>query len=83
MATRTAHINSEGRITIPADLRRLHGIEPDTDLEIISNDTGLYLTPAIKKCIFCGEQNPTETLFRIPVCKPCIDKLKYSNLFFN
>jgi AbrB family looped-hinge helix DNA binding protein len=74
---RTAHINAEGRITIPADLRKTHGIEPDSDLELISNDTGIYLKPAIKKCIFCDSPEPTETLFKIPVCSPCIEKIKF------
>jgi len=76
MTRRLAHINAQGRIIIPADLRKQHGIDLDSDLEIESTDTGIELRPAKKKCSFCKAKNPSENLFGYPLCISCLDKLK-------
>jgi bifunctional DNA-binding transcriptional regulator/antitoxin component of YhaV-PrlF toxin-antitoxin module len=75
--TRTAHVNTEGRITIPADLRKQHGIELDTDIEIENSATGIELRATKKTCVFCGDPDPAEKLFGKPVCESCFDKNKF------
>jgi len=57
-----------GRIVIPVEIRKTHGIKPPNALKIFVNADKIILKKHITACLFCGK---TGVLF----CKECLDQM--------
>lgn len=70
-----AKLDREGRLTIPAKIRRDHGIDQKSELEIISTDEGILIRVAEKQCIICKSTKDLKQTEHLTVCQSCIKKL--------
>lgn len=69
-------VNSEGRIVIPADMRKILGINDNDELELELVGQEIKLTTKELKCKIC---NATENLYQsgeIIVCDDCLGKIE-------
>ena len=66
-------VDDLGRIVLPVELRRLHGIKTGDALEISVDGDAIVLRKLFQGCVFCGE-NEGLTVYRgRSVCPACKD----------
>lgn len=68
-------IDDLGRIVLPVELRRLHGIQTGDSLEISVDGDAIVLRKLSPGCIFCGETDGLSSFRDRSVCRDCRDDL--------
>ncbi|MBQ0083938.1 MAG: AbrB/MazE/SpoVT family DNA-binding domain-containing protein [Clostridiales bacterium] len=69
-------IDRNGRIVIPAELRKQLDMKNDEDcFEIFTENDSIILKKYAPSCIFCGEKGEVITYGGHLVCLNCIEKL--------
>ncbi len=38
-------VTTKGQVTIPSDLRKLHGIRPNSEVEFVDSKNGIFIRP--------------------------------------
>mgnify|MGYP003795187595 CR=1 FL=1 len=64
-----------GRIVIPAEIRKTHGIKPQDDLEIFVDADKIILKKHITSCLFCGSTDNIVSYRGAMFCKGCLDHI--------
>jgi transcriptional pleiotropic regulator of transition state genes len=68
-------VDDLGRIVLPVELRRLHGIQTGDALEISVDGDAIVLRKLAQGCVFCGAGDGLTTYRDRSVCGPCRDEL--------
>ena len=64
-------VDDLGRIVLPIELRRLHGIRTGDSLEISVDGDAIVLRRLAKGCVFCGAEDGLSTFRDRPICDGC------------
>ena len=68
-------VDELGRVVIPIELRRIHGIEVKDSLEIFVDDENIILKTYDPACIFCGQANDISIFKGKNVCQSCLGEV--------
>jgi transcriptional pleiotropic regulator of transition state genes len=68
-------VDDLGRIVLPVELRRLHGIQTGDALEISVDGDAIVLRKLSPGCVFCGAVERLSTFRSRAVCTDCRDEL--------
>ena len=68
-------VDDLGRIVLPVELRRLHGIQTGDALEISVDGDAIVLRKLSPGCVFCGAADGLSTFRSRAVCGECRDEL--------
>lgn len=71
-------VDDLGRIVLPVELRRLHGIATGDALEISVDGDAIVLRKLYEGCVFCGSADDLSTHRSRQVCGVCRDELSAS-----
>lgn len=69
-------VNSEGRVIIPADIRKTLGIKDNDEIEIELVGTEIKLNTLEIKCHLCHNTEALNHIDAIVICDDCLAKLK-------
>ena len=64
-------VDALGRIVLPVELRRLHGIQTGDELEISVDGDSIVLRKLTDGCVFCGGVDDLSAFMDKLVCAPC------------
>lgn len=64
-------IDSLGRIVLPADVRREHGWNVGTPVEMYADRSGLFIQSYGDRCAICGEVDDLMEVKRKYICVDC------------
>ncbi|MDN8591914.1 AbrB/MazE/SpoVT family DNA-binding domain-containing protein [Paenibacillus sp. 11B] len=65
-------IDDLGRVVIPKELRRVHGIEEGDPLEFFVDGDKIILRRYQPGCFFCGNDESLNLFHGKQICTPCI-----------
>lgn len=65
-------VDELGRVVIPIELRRIHGIEVKDSLEIFVDGENIILKKYEPACIFCGQAKDISIFRGKNICPSCI-----------
>ena len=69
-------IDKLGRVVIPKELRRTHGLSVNDAVEIFVNeDDQIILKKYQPACMFCNNTDDIVTYEGKSICKSCLDKI--------
>jgi transcriptional pleiotropic regulator of transition state genes len=68
-------VDDLGRIVLPVELRRLHGINTGDALEISVDGDAIVLRKLSKGCVFCGAEEQLSSHRERAICRGCRDEL--------
>jgi transcriptional pleiotropic regulator of transition state genes len=68
-------VDDLGRIVLPVELRRLHGIRTGDALEISVDGDAIVLRKLTAGCVFCASGLDLRDYKGRPVCASCADDL--------
>lgn len=68
-------VDELGRIVLPIELRRTHGIEEKDALEIYVDGDNIILKKYEPACIFCGDARNVQNYKGKNICKNCMDEI--------
>ena len=69
-------VDQLGRVVLPKSLRRMLGLDPNTDVEIYVDGESIVLQKYLPGCVFCGDHDGL-TLFKEKlVCPACTESIK-------
>jgi transcriptional pleiotropic regulator of transition state genes len=68
-------VDDLGRIVLPVELRRLHGIQTGDALEISVDGDAIVLRKLSQGCVFCGSVDGLSSYRSRAVCTDCRDGL--------
>jgi transcriptional pleiotropic regulator of transition state genes len=68
-------VDDLGRIVLPVELRRLHGIQTGDALEISVDGDAIVLRKLSPGCVFCGSPDGLSTFRSRAVCGDCREEL--------
>jgi transcriptional pleiotropic regulator of transition state genes len=68
-------VDDLGRIVLPVELRRLHGIQTGDALEISVDGDAIVLRKLSPGCIFCGAESDLSSYRDRAICRGCRDDL--------
>lgn len=68
-------VDDLGRIVLPVELRRLHGIHTGDALEISVDGDAIVLRKLAPGCVFCGADDALSTYRDRSICAGCRDDL--------
>lgn len=68
-------LDSLGRIVIPKELRRTHGIEPDDPIEIFTEDDKIILRKYRPGCELCGSMDEVYRVGGHRICRICAEDI--------
>lgn len=71
----TRPLDSLGRITIPAEVRKGLFLDAGDLLSLWVDENSITLTPVRTTCIFCGGEQKLTKFMGKQVCKACMEKL--------
>ncbi|MCZ1267499.1 AbrB/MazE/SpoVT family DNA-binding domain-containing protein [Paenibacillus tundrae] len=66
------HSDHLGRIVIPKELRRVHGIEEGDSLEFFVDGDKIILRKYQPGCILCSQSDNLHLFHGKQICTPCI-----------
>ncbi len=72
MSGTTRRIDQLGRIVIPAELRRMLGIESGDQLEMSVTGERLVIAKAEPDCALCGGRKKLVEIHEKHVCRTCV-----------
>ncbi|HET9443742.1 MAG TPA: AbrB/MazE/SpoVT family DNA-binding domain-containing protein [Acidimicrobiales bacterium] len=64
-------VDDLGRIVLPVELRRLHGIQTGDALEISVDGDAIVLRKLSRSCVFCGAEEALSHYRSRPLCAGC------------
>jgi transcriptional pleiotropic regulator of transition state genes len=64
-----------GRVVLPMELRRTHGINENDPIEIFTEGKNIILRPYKRGCDVCGEVSGTGGIKDVSLCPTCIKVL--------
>ncbi|WP_127539469.1 AbrB/MazE/SpoVT family DNA-binding domain-containing protein [Paenibacillus illinoisensis] len=67
-------IDDLGRVVVPKELRRIHGIEEGDPLEFFVDGDKIILRRYQPGCFFCGNDESLHLFHGKQICTPCITK---------
>ncbi|RPK29958.1 AbrB/MazE/SpoVT family DNA-binding domain-containing protein [Paenibacillus xylanexedens] len=67
-------IDDLGRVVVPRELRRAHGIEEGDLLEFFEDDDKIIIRRYQPGCILCGNTESLHLFHGKQICTPCITK---------
>lgn len=65
-----------GRIVIPMELRRIFGISPNDEIEILVEDDKIVLQKYEPHCVFCQNEDNLTVYKGKQICGVCLEELK-------
>lgn len=65
-------VDSLGRIVLPMELRRTHGINENDPIEIFTDGKSIILMPYKVGCTSCGEVNGAIEVNGVSLCPTCV-----------
>ena len=68
-------VDDLGRIVLPVELRRLHGIQTGDALEISVDGDSIVLRKLAQGCVFCGTGDGLSSYRSRSICTDCRDGL--------
>ena len=68
-------VDDLGRIVLPVELRRLHGIQTGDALEISVDGDAIVLRKLSPGCVFCGVEADLTSFRERSICTGCRDDL--------
>ena len=68
-------VDDLGRIVLPVELRRLHGIKTGDALEISVDGDSIVLRKLAQGCVFCGTPDGLSSYRSRSICGGCKDGL--------
>ena len=68
-------VDDLGRIVLPIELRRLHGIQTGDALEISVDGDAIVLRKLAAGCVFCGDETRLREYKGRTVCSSCASEL--------
>jgi AbrB family transcriptional regulator, transcriptional pleiotropic regulator of transition state genes len=68
-------VDDLGRIVLPVELRRLHGIQTGDALEISVDGDAIVLRKLSPGCVFCGTVEGLTAYRERAICRDCRDDL--------
>jgi transcriptional pleiotropic regulator of transition state genes len=68
-------VDDLGRIVLPVELRRLHGIKTGDALEISVDGDSIVLRKLSQGCVFCGTDDGLSSYRSRSICTDCRDGL--------
>ena len=68
-------VDDLGRIVLPVELRRLHGIQTGDALEISVDGDSIVLRKLSQGCVFCGTVEGLASYRSRSICAECRDGL--------
>lgn len=68
-------VDELGRIVLPVELRRTHGIEEKDALEIYVDGGNIVLKKYEPACIFCNDARNVQNYKGKNICKSCMDEI--------
>ncbi|HUP87639.1 MAG TPA: AbrB/MazE/SpoVT family DNA-binding domain-containing protein [Acidimicrobiales bacterium] len=68
-------VDDLGRIVLPVELRRLHGIQTGDALEISVDGDSIVLRKLSQGCVFCGTEDGLSSYRARSICVECRDGL--------
>ncbi len=68
-------VDDLGRIVLPVELRRLHGIQTGDALEISVDGDAIVLRKLCPGCIFCGTEDGLSSYRDRSICRTCRTEL--------
>lgn len=68
-------VDELGRVVIPIELRRTHGIEIKDSLEIFVDSERIILKKYEPACVFCGEARDVQYIKGKNICSGCISAI--------
>ena len=68
-------VDDLGRIVLPVELRRLHGIQTGDALEISVDGDSIVLRKLSQGCVFCGTCDGLASYRSRSICTECRDEL--------
>lgn len=71
-------VDDLGRIVLPVELRRLHGIQTGDALEISVDGDAIVLRKLVHGCVFCGTDQRLTGYRDRSICRDCRDGLTQS-----
>lgn len=69
-------VDDLGRIVLPVELRRLHGIRTGDALEISVDGEAIVLRKLAAGCVFCGAADGVRGFKDRLICNDCVTGLK-------
>jgi transcriptional pleiotropic regulator of transition state genes len=73
---RKTRIDALGRVLIPAEMRRNHGISIKDEVEIFSENNVIVLRKYEAACIFCGSLDDVNPFREKLVCLKCAEEIR-------
>lgn len=74
MTTTTKKVDKLGRLVLPADIRKLMGINAFSEINMFFENGTLHITSSKRACKICGAVLHISST--IDVCRVCIQKIK-------
>ncbi len=70
-------ITQKGSITIPKTIRTEAGLFPGNAVDIIvcEDSKGIYITPHVQTCKFCGSVENVTSVLGTEICHKCAGKI--------
>ena len=68
-------LDSLGRLVLPIELRRTHGIAPDDPIEIFVDGDTIILRKYQRGCTLCGSMGNLIDVDGIAICRDCAEKI--------
>jgi transcriptional pleiotropic regulator of transition state genes len=69
-------VNSEGRVVIPAEMRKALNIKDEDEIEIELNGKIMSMKPKEKRCAICSRTDELNSTENLTLCNVCLTKLK-------
>lgn len=70
-------IDNLGRLVIPAEMRRAHGIETGELVEMENTSAGILIRSAKTHCVMCGRTDYLIEVNGAAICESCIVKANF------
>jgi len=68
-------IDQLGRVVLPAEMRRMFGINQGDLIEIFVDSGRIVLAKVEDQCVFCGGRDELKEFELKRVCVPCVGRL--------
>lgn len=71
----TKKITKSGGLTLPRQVRQETGLLPGVPVDLVADQTGVYLSKHVPACFHCGSVDEVKEVYGIEVCRACAEKI--------
>jgi transcriptional pleiotropic regulator of transition state genes len=71
-------IDQLGRVVVPAELRKMTGIQPGDILDFRAEGRNIVMSKIAPECMMCGRADELVAVHDKHVCEPCLNELRHS-----